>query len=63
MGQETEYLIVEYKNENDNSIIGKCIIPLKDLGFGNSKEYREMLNPSGNIHLFLQINKKDINYS
>ena len=60
MGQDNEYLIIEYKNENDNSIIGKCIIPLKDLGFGNSKEYREMLNPSGNIHLFLQINKKDI---
>ena len=60
MEQSTEKLIIECKNENDNTIVGKCIILLKDLEFGKTKEIQSSLEPSGNIHLFLQINKKGL---
>ena len=58
--KDTEKLIIEYKNETDNTIIGKCLVPLNDIKYGITKEIKTMLNPSGTIHLFLQINKKGI---
>ena len=60
MDKGKENLLIEYKNETDNTIIGKCLIPLNDLQFGKTKEINSSLNPSGNAHLFLEINKKDI---
>ena len=52
-------LVIEYKNENDNKLLGKAIIPL--LGFKNeiTEELNLKMEPKGNIHLFLEINKKN----
>ena len=58
--QLNESLIIEYKNQSDNTILGKCIIPLKDLEQGKTYEIEKELQPSGFICLVLQTNKKDI---
>ena len=38
MDKDTEKLIIEYKNETDNTIIGKCLLPLKDIQYGITKD-------------------------
>ena len=53
-------MIIEYKNQNDNTILRKCKIPLKDLKSGKTYEMEKELQPSGYKSLFLQPNKKDI---
>ena len=53
-------LLIEYKDENNkNSLICKCLIPLSILEYEKTKELNIPMEPSGNINLYLQINKKD----
>ena len=57
--KNTDKLIIEYKDENDkNKILSKCLIPLSNFENEITKEMNIPMEPSGNIHLFLQINKK-----
>ena len=58
--QQTDRLILEYKNEADkNKTISKCIISLNDLQKDKTKELKVEMDPVGIIHLYLQINKKN----
>ena len=53
-------MIIEYKDENDkDKLLSKCLISLSDLENEITKEVNIKMEPSGNIHLFLQINKID----
>ena len=52
-----------YKNDNykdENKLLAKCILSLYDLQDGITKEINSPMQPNGNIHLFLQITKKNI---
>ena len=52
--------IIEYQNEVDkNKAIANAIIPLNNLDNGLTKEMNVPMNPNGNLHLFLQIDKKN----
>ena len=58
--QQTDRLILEYKNEADkDKTISKCIISLNDLQKDKTKELKVEMDPVGIIHLYLQINKKN----
>ena len=52
-------LIIEYKNEKDkNKILSKCIIPLANIKSGATQEMNMPMQPSGTLHLFMQILEK-----
>ena len=52
-------LVIEYKNETDNKLLAKTIIPLLDIQNEITKELNLKMEPTGNIHLFLQINQRN----
>ena len=59
--KDKEKLIIEYKNDPDNcQTISKCEITLANFEYGKTKEVKTSMEPSGEIHLFLQINDKNV---
>ena len=55
----SDKLLIEYQDENEkNKVLGKCLIPLSSLESEITKEMKIPIEPTGNLHLYLQINKK-----
>ena len=60
MDKNKDKLIIQYQNEVDkNKTIANAIIPLDNLDNWLTKEMNVPMNSNGNLHLSLQIDKKN----
>ena len=60
MDKKTDKLIIEYRNDEvKNEVIAKTLLFLENIQDEETKEMNIPLEPTGNLHLFVQINKQN----